>query len=114
MESIARLITQYISHAAEIVAALIIGIALISLIVRYILLNYVKRNQLSAERIRTSFGTAVSLALELLLGADVLATAIAPSWDDIGQLAAIATIRTILNYFLGKELKHEDSSKTFS
>ena len=47
----------------------------------------------------------VSAALELLLGADVLATAVAPSWDDIGKLAAIAELRTALNYFLGKELK---------
>jgi uncharacterized membrane protein len=105
MESIARLITQYTSHAAEIAAALIIGIALITLIIRYILFNYLKRQQ--PERIRTGFASAVSLALELLLGADVLATAIAPSWNDIGQLAAIATIRTLLNYFLEKELKHE-------
>jgi uncharacterized membrane protein len=107
MESIARLITQYTSHAAEIAAALIIGIALITLITRYILFNYLKRQQ--PQRIRTGFGSAVSLALELLLGADVLATAIAPSWNDIGQLAAIATIRTVLNYFLEKELKHENS-----
>jgi uncharacterized membrane protein len=40
-----------------------------------------------------------------MLGADVLATAVAPDWDDIGKLAAIAIIRTALNYFLGKELK---------
>lgn len=51
------------------------------------------------------FGSSVAIALELLLGADVLATAVAPSWDDIGKLAAIATIRTALNYFLEKELK---------
>jgi hypothetical protein len=38
--------------------------------------------------------------------ADVLATAIAPSWDDIGKLAAIAVLRTALNYFLEKELEH--------
>ena len=107
MESIARLITQYTSHAAEIAAALVIGIALITLITRYILINYSKRQQ--PERIRTGFGSAVSLALELLLGADVLATAIAPSWNDIGQLAAIAMIRTVLNYFLEKELKQENS-----
>jgi uncharacterized membrane protein len=51
------------------------------------------------------FGTSVVVALELMLGADVLGTAVAPSWSDIGQLAAIAIIRTALNYFLGKELK---------
>jgi uncharacterized membrane protein len=37
----------------------------------------------------------------------VLETAIAPEWSKIGQLAAIATIRTALNYFLGRELREE-------
>ena len=54
---------------------------------------------------RVQFGSAVAVSLELLLGADVLATAVAPTWDEIGKLAAIAIIRTALNYFLGKELK---------
>jgi hypothetical protein len=36
----------------------------------------------------------------------VLATAVAPSWNDIGKLAAIAVIRTALNYFLERELRH--------
>jgi len=32
-------------------------------------------------------------------------TAIAPTWDQIGQLAAIAAIRTGLNYFLNKDVE---------
>ncbi len=59
---------------------------------------------------RLGFGGAVAISLELLLGADVLETAVAPAWDDIGQLAAIATIRTVLNYFLEKELRHSKSA----
>jgi uncharacterized membrane protein len=46
----------------------------------------------------------LTVSLELLLAADILATAIAPTWDDIGKLAAIATLRTALNYFLAREL----------
>ena len=51
------------------------------------------------------FGSSVAVSLELLLGADVLATAVAPNWNDIGKLAAIAVLRTALNYFLGRELE---------
>jgi uncharacterized membrane protein len=47
------------------------------------------------------------LALEFQLAADVLETAILPEWAKIGQLAAIAAIRTALNYFLSKELSEE-------
>ena len=46
-----------------------------------------------------------------MLGADVLATAVAPSWNDIGKLAAIAIIRTSLNYFLERELRHINKEK---
>jgi len=41
--------------------------------------------------------------LTLQLAADVIETAIAPSWDDIGRLGAIAVIRTFLDFFLGRD-----------
>ena len=50
---------------------------------------------------------ARTLGLEFQLAADILKTAVAPSWEEIGQLAAIAAIRTALNYFLGKEIAEE-------
>jgi uncharacterized membrane protein len=57
--------------------------------------------------IRLSFARYLMLALELQLAADILSTSVAPSWDRIGKLAAIAVIRTALNYFLSKELQGE-------
>ncbi len=56
---------------------------------------------------RLCFARYLALALELQLGADILSTAVAPSWDQIGKLGAIAVIRTALNYFLKKELSEE-------
>ena len=46
------------------------------------------------------------LSLEVLLAADILKSAISPTWSEIGQLAAIALIRTFLNYSLGHDLRH--------
>lgn len=57
--------------------------------------------------IRLAFARYLTLALELQLAADILSTSVAPTWDRIGKLAAIAVIRTALNYFLSKELKEE-------
>jgi len=42
--------------------------------------------------------------LTFQLAADVLETAITTSWDEVGRLAAIAAIRTFLNYFLERDL----------
>ncbi len=51
------------------------------------------------------FATWLVLALEFELGADIIRTAVAPTWTDIGQLGAIATIRTTLNYFLERDIE---------
>ena len=58
-------------------------------------------------RARVALGRALALALEFQLAADVLATAVAPTWDMIGRLAAIAAIRTALNHFLAKEIAEQ-------
>jgi uncharacterized membrane protein len=50
------------------------------------------------------FAVWLLLGLEFELAADIIRSAIAPSWSDIGQLAAIATIRTALNYFLESDV----------
>jgi uncharacterized membrane protein len=105
MEEVAKTITICISHGLEIIAAAVIASALIRLIIKYFQSALKIKNGLSEIPIRVQFGSAVAVSLELLLGADVLATAVAPGWDDIGKLAAIAVLRTALNYFLGKELK---------
>ena len=49
----------------------------------------------------------LALALEFELGADILGTAISPSWDQIGKLGVVAVIRTGLNFFLSMEMKGE-------
>jgi uncharacterized membrane protein len=59
--------------------------------------------------IRLAFARYLTLALELQLAADILSTAVAPTWDRIGKLAAIAVIRTTLNYFLSKEIREESA-----
>ena len=42
--------------------------------------------------------------LTFQLAGDIIETAIAPTWEDIGRLAGIAAIRTFLNYFLERDL----------
>jgi uncharacterized membrane protein len=102
MEEIAKGIATHLSLLVEILGATVIGIALIQFVIGYVptLLN--KKQYLSNSLLRVRFGSSLTLALELLLAADILQTAVAPTWEDIGKLAAIAAIRTTLNYFLEK------------
>ena len=109
MEETAKAIASYLSLVVEVFAALIIGIALIQLLLRYWSTLFRKDQSVSNTWLRIKFGSALTLALELMLAADILQTAVAPTWDDIGKLAAIAFIRTALNYFLEKELREMES-----
>ena len=61
----------------------------------------------SFTRVRLVLGSYLVLGLEFQLAADILKTAVAPTFTEIGQLAAIAAIRTLLNYFLTKEMAAE-------
>jgi len=51
------------------------------------------------------FAGWIILALEFALGADIIRTAIAPTWPDIGELAAISTIRIALGLFLERDME---------
>ena len=50
------------------------------------------------------FARALVGGLTFQLAADIIESSIAPSWDEIGRLGAIALIRTFLNYFLERDL----------
>lgn len=77
------------------------------------ILAIVRRRSLPGERkeVWLRFGVWLLLGLEFELAADVVRTALSPTWQDIGQLAAIAGIRTFLNFFLERDLDQYDLGK---
>lgn len=56
------------------------------------------------------FGMWLLLGLEFALAADIITSVISPTWQDIGELGAIAVIRTFLNYFLEHDLENAASA----
>jgi uncharacterized membrane protein len=106
VEDLIKILTQYLARFVELMAALIVIYSSVQAVVAY-LKNMLSRHTDIVPKIdiRLSLGRSLAIALELLLGADILKTAIAPTWNEIGQLTAIATLRTGLNYFLERELK---------
>ena len=57
--------------------------------------------------IRLDLSRFLALGLEFQLAADILGTAVSPSFTQLAQLAAIAAIRTALNFFLSREIKEQ-------
>ncbi|HET9504587.1 MAG TPA: DUF1622 domain-containing protein [Hymenobacter sp.] len=97
---------QWLKLGVELVGATIIFLGILTagaLLVKALL----ARRTADFTAIRLTLARYLALALEFQLGADILSTAIAPSWEQIGKLGAIAVIRTALNFFLSKEMQEE-------
>lgn len=90
----------------ETIGAVIIGLGIFNAGYRFARALIPPQVQ-SYNRIRLTLARYLALALEFQLGADILSTAIAPTWDQIGKLGAIAVIRTTLNFFLTREMREE-------
>lgn len=105
-EETVRAGVEWLRLAVETLGAVVIGVGIVLAIVGLVRHAVSERGR-SFNPIRLAFARYLTLALELQLAADILSTSVAPTWDRIGKLAAIAVIRTALNYFLSKEVQQE-------
>ena len=106
MDTIVKEAALFVALIAESFAILIILLGVIKTLAHY--LKYPITLEFKSEMfldLRKQLGSYLSLSLEFLIGADVLKTAISPTWNEIGMLGSIVLIRTFLNYFLTMELK---------
>jgi uncharacterized membrane protein len=62
--------------------------------------------------VRLGLGRYLALGLEFQLAGDVLRTAIAPKLHELAVLAAVAAIRTALNFFLNREIREGQQQLT--
>ena len=108
---VSKTVIEYLARGVEFAAALIIGIAAVEATIKSLLL-FVRRGAPPQQKneVRLTLGRWLAVALEFELAADILNTAVTPSWNDIEKLAAIATLRTALNYFLEREIAQESTS----
>lgn len=102
-----RTVAQTLATVVEGVGVLIVAVAVSLAVGRYVLSLLGRQRPFPPETLRLELGRSLALALEFLLGADILRTAVEPTWDEIARLAAIAAIRTALNYFLQQEIARE-------
>jgi uncharacterized membrane protein len=112
MNVIFQEITYILVSLVEMSAALIIGIASLIAVFKSFLHYFYKAPKYSIETVRLQLARWLSLGLEFALAADIMRTGMNPTWNEIGQLAAIAILRTALNYFIQKEIddaiQHKD------
>ena len=119
IETIQQL-TAWLAIVTDGIAVVVIGFAVVEALIRTVAAN-IRRLRLPdpvthadelKEGARLQLAQSLSLGLEFLLAADIMRTAVAPSWQEIGQVAAIAALRTALNFFIQRELDSAQSRRT--
>lgn len=103
MEEQFRILAQTVALGLEIVVVITVLIGAIEA-VWIIARSLVRGEEHGLRHAWLRFANWVLISLEFALGADLIDTAIAPTWDDVGMLGVIAAIRTVLGYFLGRDL----------
>ena len=108
-----ELITQFARFAEMIVEAAAVFIVAYGSAEAFVRLLWVivtpRATHGERKAIWRRFGVWLLLGLEFALAADIIGSVVSPTWQDIGELGAIAVIRTFLNYFLEKDLESAES-----
>jgi uncharacterized membrane protein len=111
LEEWLKVIIGYLAAGAEIAAAIAIGGAIARGISSYIRQFCSRRQHFDAiQLIRLQLGQALALGLEFTVASDILRTTVAPTRQDILNLGAIVFLRTLLNYFLEREIDRGEQS----
>ncbi len=104
MEDILHTLAEYIALCVNMLgmAAIAIGSIQGAIGLTRLLLFHADEQKLGT--VWLSLGRWLVAGLTFQLAADIVETTIAPTWDDIGKLAAIAAVRTFLSYFLDRDM----------
>lgn len=113
IEELVKALSLGVAALAEGAAALIVGVAAIRAFLWFVVslarslvgaAGADNPNEVPKEAIRLNLGRTLALALEFEVGADILKTVAAPDLNSLLLLAGIIILRTLLNYFLEREL----------
>lgn len=105
MEPALKAFAGMVAGGCELIAVAFVALGALEAVIR-LLAGWREYGRMGFKKeVWLRFAATIVLSLEFALAADLARTAIAPTWQDIGQLAAIATIRTLLNLFLERDLE---------
>ncbi len=108
METVFGHILDYIIMGVEAAGVMVIVLSVARTAIRYVV-NFFRPEAVDIPTLRLSLGQSMVMALEFQVAADILKTALSPSWTDIMLLGALIGLRTLLNYLLEQELEHLSS-----
>lgn len=108
LEGQGKRIAEWVSFAAEALAALVIGLGTVRCGWEFARAFFSPGPLDALGDIRLRLGRVLTLGLELTLASDVLQTAFAPTRAEILTLGAVVLLRTLLNLFLEREIRNAE------
>jgi uncharacterized membrane protein len=107
IEELFKNFASYVALGVEIIAIVLIAIGAVEAVIGLLKPKFDPLRPFAWKKeVFIRLGSWLLLGLEFALAADIVRTAISPTWTQVGQLAAIAAIRTGLNYFLERDVEH--------
>ena len=109
-------VLDYVTLGIGLVAALVILYGVILGIVEIVHAEWQRfktkagQKSVAFEEIRSDIGFHLLLGLEFLIAADVIRTIVKPTLEELAILGAIVVIRTVISYFLGREINQRGKS----
>ncbi len=103
-------IVHYIAVTIELMAVAIIAYASVDAFIRVVRVAFRKTTEGEKREIYSRYLRWLIAGLTFQLAADIVHTAVAPTWEELGRVAAIAVIRTFLGYFLERDVKEAGHS----
>lgn len=100
-------VVDVLVNVVEAAGAAVVFTGALLAFVRFVVVGLRTRDAAVFAAVRLQLGRFLALGLEFQLAGDILRTAISPTFEELGQLAAVAAIRTVLNIFLRREIAEE-------
>ena len=105
MEELLRIYAQYVAWLTEAIAITCIAVGAAEAVVGMVRVGFMRGGHgVERRAVWLKFARWLVAALTFQLAADIVGTTSAPTWQEVGRLAAIAAIRTFLSYFLDREV----------
>lgn len=109
IENYTMIAVDWLKSGTELISVLLVAAGVV--VTSYKILQMLRSPHLrNYNQARLTFSRYLVMALEFMLAADIVATAVKPSWNDLIMLGSIAVIRTFLNFFLQREMKEEEEA----
>lgn len=110
---ITEIFMQIIIFVSHVIASIVIILGIFRALRIYVRNSNDLCKELDEVRlIRIVIGNSFILSLSILVGTSILKTALNPTWNDIGMLAAIILLRSFLNYMLLHNVKEDQQIKS--